>query len=705
MKKLSQIFLLFFLNALFCAVHADDNQIFSQPLPDIEKFRCKYCPEIDETVNEKNLHAGAILISNNNAKFSEYRGYDGSAFILDLGYQQQRFNEESYLAVSLDKVGTSNREFELAMGKFGDYQAAINYDQVTRFQFDSTKSPYSGVETNKLTQPLNWTRDSKTSDLLAANDESNSYNVMQRRKNFRLDLKKIFTRYFQLDLQYQFQKKSGVKTLGVAINSDHFGARSIILPEPIDYTTQHARFSASFFHRWLKLEAGYKVSLFKNEYANLMWDNLFDSNTSGESANGQLALDPDNQFHQVYALGVLQPFKWVNAKGQLAIGRMTQNQDFLPYTVNQDLTSAALPQNSLDGKVNTLNANFRLNLKPIRSLSINADAKVDRKDNKTNRTSYSYTALDSEIDSATRTNSPYGYRLYSIGLNGSYYFKHRSSISTGYEYQRKSRTHSEVGLTKTHRAWGKAKYQLNNNNNISAKITKSRRDASNFVLLTKQTDLMRKYYLADKDRTKLSLFMSTLFLEHFSLDVNIDYSTDSYSNSTIGLNDSDDLSYGIDFSSDILDDIQITTFLHREHINSNQSGVDSSNAAWQAKLSDTFTSVGFGLEWIEITDDINGGVKLVYASSAGEISPQKNNTSQAAFPELETNRMTADFFIKYNYKENMSINGHIILEKYSEKDWHYDEVNYASVDHVLGTEQSSNDYFTSLFLVSMNYMF
>ena len=705
------IIFLFLLFLLAPTAFADNPGIFSQPLPDTENFRCKFCPEeIDEN---NTVTAGLTIVANNESKFSEYRGYDGSSVSLAVDGQYQLIDEDKYFSLQATNAGTSNRQVEMESRRYGRYQFNLVFDQITRFQSDSSKTLYQGVESDTLVTPTvaNTNALADSQSIVALYGTGSGYDIKQQRNRFNVTFKKIFSSKWESRINYHYEKKTGLKTFGAAFGSNYNTALSVILPEPIDYVTQLINLSVGYYGSIFKFETGVKGSLFKNSNTKILWDNLYLNNAANEATNGQSALEPDNQFYQVYALGLIRPLNWITAKGQISAGKLKQDQAFLPYTVNNNLTVSDLPKSSLDGSVNTLTGNFRLSIKPIKALHVYANSSFDRKDNKTDSATYSYLALDTAASSSspTRANLPYGYRLYSTSLATDYYYQKNSFLNIGYKYQQKSRTYSEIAKTKTNLVWAKVKQKISVNSMVSLKVERSERDASDFSLVSQinpsQNPLMRKYYLADKSRQNIAINFSTILLNDFSFQASMSYATDDYSASVLGVTDATDFSYGIDVSKPLTDSISSNAFIHVENIESYQKGIDFNSQDWRVYNSDTFTTMGLGVDWKEFSDEIDIGSKVVMALSKGEISPERNDTNQTAFPDLTTSRINIELYGSYALKENMSIKARYILEKYKESDWHYDDVDATTLDRVLGTQQVSSDYLAHLFLVSFSYSF
>jgi hypothetical protein len=80
------------------------------------------------------------------------------------------------------------------------------------------------------------------------------------------------------------------------------------------------------------------------------------------ATTGQLALAPDNQFHQIRGTVGYDISPTMRITANAAFGRMTQDDGYLPATQNALLapTVPTLPRQSLHGKVDTFNGGIKL---------------------------------------------------------------------------------------------------------------------------------------------------------------------------------------------------------------------------------------------------------------------------------------------------------------------------------------------------------
>src|SRR6185436_7444311 len=121
----------------------------------------------------------------------------------------------------------------------------------------------------------------------------------------------------------------------------------------------------------LQATVSYLFSSFRNDDAGLTWSNPFFPVVPGATA-GQLGLAPDNQFQQLRGTAGYDISPTIRISGEAAWGWMTQNDAFLAPTVNTVLAPSvpALPANSLDGKIDTFNANVKMTATPTQGLRL-----------------------------------------------------------------------------------------------------------------------------------------------------------------------------------------------------------------------------------------------------------------------------------------------------------------------------------------------
>lgn len=227
-------------------------------------------------------------------------------------------------------------------------------------------------------------------------------------------------------------------TAGVGNRShvaDYFQVEGIELPESIDYRTTTFNLGTGIYKKDWLLDAAYTLTSFENRNHSLIWDNPFRitgaeaTNAAGtapanafnrfRSALGQASLPPDSRSHELAVSGALDNLP-LNSRftANVSYGRITQDTDFAPYTLNTGLlaststpTGAAagtlpntvLPQNSLNGEVATLFQSYQLTSKPTHALTVTGKYRYYDYDNKSDHITFpNYAAFGDSFWRAVR---------------------------------------------------------------------------------------------------------------------------------------------------------------------------------------------------------------------------------------------------------------------------------------------------------------
>jgi len=137
--------------------------------------------------------------------------------------------------------------------------------------------------------------------------------------------------------------------------------------------------------------ASYNLNLYDNRAETMMIDNPFQSYDApvasgvGGPSRDRFVMAPDNEASTINAGFVLKLQKQTRINGSVALGTLTQDAPFYPYTASTAINTpaglnagsrAALAQASYGGKVNTTMYNLSFSSRPIEGLSLRAQYRV-----------------------------------------------------------------------------------------------------------------------------------------------------------------------------------------------------------------------------------------------------------------------------------------------------------------------------------------
>jgi len=230
-------------------------------------------------------------------------------------------------------------------------------------------------------------------------------------------------RRWETAVKVQHEVKDGQKATA---GTFYFDAAQ--LAEPVDYVTDQVEVSATYTTRKWQSKLAYYGSFFNNHDNSLTWDNAYNDNVP----RGQLALAPDNQFNQILFSSGYQVSDRTRVTGDIALGRMEQNEDLLPATIN-DPGLVALPESSAHAKVDTVTANLKVDTMVSDKLRVNASWRYNDRDNRTPKEDWTWVTTDTFLVPETRKNLPYSFTDNTANLGADYRVDKTTKVSGGYE--------------------------------------------------------------------------------------------------------------------------------------------------------------------------------------------------------------------------------------------------------------------------------
>ena len=524
--------------------------------------------EIISTPILSKIELGIGYVSDDAYRFGRYNGLQTKgAFLLGDIKAREFYEDGHFWSIRGTNLGLESRYLRLAGGLQGSHKFFLEYDELANYKNNTVKTPFLGVGSNNLTLPAGF--DINTN----LNANLNSFELKTKRERIGVGASLIPKQRWQFDVDFSHESKKGVDASGAAIAN---GATQVVgntttslLPEPIKYDTDLVNAKIHYTGDDGQLDLNYHISLFNNNSDSLNWQDPFNPAVS----SGSMSLAPDNEFHQLSLNGgYTLPYR-SRLTGMVSMGRMTQNQNFQPYTINTAVPTTALPRNSLDGEVRLTTAQLKLTSRPITKLRLNAELRYNERDNKTPVDTYNYIVLDSHGGTAAQ-NRPYSYKNNRINLDANYRFNAITSLRGGYKYNEMKRSYTNVEREKTQENTFFAKWKVKAHSTVDVALIgeTSQRDGSEYNSLTTENPALRKYNLADRDRTKLGAIIDYMATEKLFLSARADYNKDDYKNSTVGLTEATQPVYTVDFSYQPRHNITTYGYYTYENIQSSQAG-------------------------------------------------------------------------------------------------------------------------------------
>ena len=695
MKTSNRLLLLVVLSALPAAAAAADNAAV-----DTSEWKCETCQFEEGTSGSVEVGAGAV--SDQSAKFGDYTGLNkkGAYFIGDSD-MRYRGKDGAYWNLNAANIGLDARSLSAEGGEQGKYKLLLKYDQIPHFLSDTAQTPFGGSGGPSLSLPPGYP--AATTALMPLGSTLQQIDLGTQRKTFGVGGSWYRSSEWEYSVKFRHETREGTKRTAGA-----FFVNSANLVEPVSYETDQIDASASYTGSRWQAKFSYYGSTFRNNNEALSWQSPFTGPAIPVVGAGQLALAPDNQFHQGLASVGFQINERTRATADIALGRMSQNEGFLASTLTPGLAVGALPAGSLNGRADTRNINLKLTSAVTSKLRLNAGFSQNDRDNRTPQSVYPSVATDMFVG-PQRANMPYGFKQDKWKLSAEYKPTAKTRTAIGYDNDAQKRTFQESELTREETTWGKISSGVVEKVDLSLKLAHAARKNSGYAapvgVTPLENPLMRKYNLASRKRDTASVRADFAARENVNIGLGIDSSKDNYTESTVGLTSGSSFNINGDVSVLLTQNTSVHVFANREVIKSKQAGSQAFGAPdWSGENRDTIDFFGLGVKHALIKDKFDIGADYGKSHSQGEVTVASGALAPA-FPNLATTMDTIKLHAAYHMKDNITINAGYWYERYDSKNWALEGVAPGTIPNFLYFGDQSPRYKVNALRLSMKYKF
>jgi MtrB/PioB family decaheme-associated outer membrane protein len=358
------------------------------------------------------------------------------------------------------------------------------------------------------------------------------------------------------------------QTLGM-----YFAQAPAEVAAPMDFRTDLITGSAEYVRQSWNAGMRFAHTTFKNGNPSLRWDDqlfLVDEAINVNQANPgrmQMSQPVDFDSDQVWLFGGVNLRGRTRIDGSVSLGRTSQDEAFLPMTVNTLLTAAPFPASSYDGEHQNTTARLLVSSRPFRSFRWNAWYRLYDLDNKSPELTFAdYVAADFQFplcgninvcdtdgnaiadDRIARRSLPYSFKRESIGalagwaptqwLDGSLSFE-RLRLNRGFS----AVTRSDEDIWKLTLDFDVAEWLTARTTFRHQERTAGEYDAAYFEesfptgepAEAEANEGMRRYYWTDRDRDSYALQLDATPSEKFSVYAEAAYVDDEYTDPNTGL--------------------------------------------------------------------------------------------------------------------------------------------------------------------------
>lgn len=656
-----------------------------------DAWQCKGCVVETGTTG----YVGAGIAYNGEDDIQSANAFNSSNQVASKVDADIRYKGETgYQAnVEAHNLGMDNGRIDIDVGKQSVYNINVNYRSFAHYQSNSALSPYQNIGSDYLSLPDNWVTAGSSPDMPMLYSSLNPVELSLTRDRaglgFEYQTESLFTTY----VNFQREEKTGTKT-----TSGSFYNQSMMLAEPVDYTTDILNAGIKLRGDNWFTSVNYTGSVFKNDNNQLGFDSAFNP-TFGAQTTGYIALDPDNEAHTVSLLGQYN-MAMTNLSGRLLIGQMTQDQ-----TLTTIGYGYPLPANSIDAKVDITGATLKAVTRLNRAWRVNGSYDYNDRDNKTQIEQWTQISINNVTGEAAY-NTPYDLTTHRAKLSSDYRITHGIKLDGGYDFKREERSYQDRETTDEDTLWARINVNSFDMWNMWLKGSVSQRDGSQYqateTASSEQNALLRRYYLADRDRSQLEARFSHTPLTDLTVDFGARYALDDYSETDIGLTKSTDTYYDINLHYMVNADLSLNAFYNHQIIESEQSGSSSFSVAnWQADIEDTIDYVGAGMSYSNLMDS-RLKLGLDYAYSNSDSTTQVSQGITGDYGDYFAKVHNINLYGQYQATDNMSIRVDYKMEKYLDND-DANDLNPDTIWNVVSFGNVDHDYTAHMIMLSMRY--
>ena len=661
--------------------------------PDLSAWSCRFCAFEDGWKGW--VEPGIGYVSDVSFRFGDYTGLEERGGFGDLGAALRYRGAESGDALDLrvDHLGLDSRAFGIRAGRQGRLQLRLDYESLPHLIAHDSRSPFA-PDTGQL--PGGWFRGGSTQGMATLDSSLRGAPLRQERERTGFGL--VLAPHPLADVRFDFRRD---EIHGTGATGASFMTLASQLPRPIDQIVDRADLSLGLRNALGQAQLVFGSSFFSNDLRALAWQNPYSGPTAG-ATTGQMALAPDNEAHRLSLTLASAPGTPLQLSGQLALGRLEQNERFLPATVNPDET-VALPRNSLDGRVDTTLASARAGWKLGHGLRLSADVLHDERDNRTPVAAYTQVVMDT-FTGGVRANAPFGFTRdrwrVSVERTG------RPRLAAGFDDDTRERRMVGVGETRERTLWGRLGWRPFDGSDLRLRLAHRQRegtgpgDATGAAALN---PLARNYNTADRRRDEARGDFS-LGGDGFTSGVNVTWARDEYPDTVIGRTSGRELGYGLDGTLQPVAGLAIAGFASHRRQENGQAGSERFGLPdWFAEQEDVTNVVGLNLSW-QAPRGIELGADYVLSSSEGSIA-MLAGASETGFPLLLTRWHDVRLFSRYALRPDLTLRLDLVREVYTARDWTLDGVAPDTVPNLLALGQGTQSGDVTAVLLGLRYEF
>lgn len=628
------------------------------------------------------------------SKYEEYRDIPRDhPFVDELELHHENEEKSYYIEFRTEDTLQDDQRYILRMGKYGKYEMELGWDEIPHRLSNAARTLYREEPSGVFTLP------DETQQQLQG-DAALAEQIFSLARGTRLSLGRDTGRFsfhytpmpsWDVRLGYRIDSTDGRRPIGTGFA---FGrAQPIELPSPIDYRTHDIDGSIQYVQELWSMRLSYSGSIFENGVDTLVWDNPYQAADSAfQSSRGRLDLAPENQAHTIGLDAVAHLPMRSQLVGAISYGWMTQDDDFLPFTINRALAQPSLTESSLDGELNPLVANVRLYSRPSPKLGFNAGYRLYDLGNDSRMIDFpGYVETDSAVVDVARRNLPYEYTVHRGTVGTDYRLTSWSKVAIDYEWENWHRRFREVRDSDEHRIGPSIDLTPRRWLTLRTSYTRSWRDASGYDTRAAEVGFpegeegnerlpqLRKFDEAARNRDEVAFLATFTPRSTLSFVASFRLANDDYTRSEYGMLRNQYLSPGLDVAYGLTRDLilfanytfELYDYRQRSRERPVEGGeiVDDPANDWTTHGQDSVHTVGVGLDYTVIPKKLTFNLDYSISQAHSRTDTFGRHPDAADYPAVRSRYQQLDAIFRYDLAKGVFVRTGYRYERYDETDF------------------------------------
>ena len=693
---------------------------------------CALLPAAAGANEYSRIEWGLGWIDEGSTRFARYNGLDqaGGYGVLNIDWWSQAEGEDPNpveMRLVARDLGLDRRSLAIERRRPGVYRVWLSYVELPVFFHQQGSTPFEGVGSERLQLPAGWVPGATTASMAQLLPSLSPFTPGAERRRLGLGLERWLSERWDSALRVSQEHKQGMQVLAGTVGNTGGNPRSAFLPTPVDYRTREMEWSLHFSDPQRQFALRYLISLFDNANRSLVWQNPFsaingwDASAGYPSGDGQLSLPPDNQFHQLSLSGAQRWSNGLRLAADVAFGRATQDDAFLPYTINPQLAasiSQPLPRDSLDGRIDTQRAQLLLSQQTGTRFDWAARLRHDQHDNRTPHDEFVYIAGDSapqntgETSSQRRFNEPYSFDQTLMSVDAGYRTADKGRLKLSWQHRDLRRELTERLRTEEQRFGLRFRQPMASGASWSLNAERADRDGSTYVgnrpflsayspgytrtvagEFENHPDL-RRYHQADRERWQWGGNLSLEIGRIWHLQFDAQRIEDDYRRSVLGLQRAESDVFSTDLSLVPGNGWSAYAFHVWESHQSRQAGqafrggssrleqAFNPDNRWQTEHRDRIITGGLGGQWQGIDERLTLSLDMIVSRARGRLDFSAGPAIAVAPLPDETSRLRS---LRFGARWRVDADRDVQLRL-----WNEDYREYSAVRDALPVDQLAN---------------